>query len=79
MNNNSFGIEQLKQYAQKIERLEAEKADITRDIRDVYNSAKLEGFDARIIRKVLRLRKMDRDDLAEQDELIKIYRDALGI
>ena len=79
MNNNSFGIEQLKQYAQKIERLESDKADIAEDIKEVYNSAKLEGFDARIIRKVLRLRKMDRDDLAEEDELIKIYRDALGV
>ena len=79
MNNNSFGIEQLKQYAQKIERLEEEKANLAKDIAEIYNSAKLEGFDAKIIRKVLRLRKMDRDDLAEEDELIKIYRDALDV
>jgi uncharacterized protein (UPF0335 family) len=70
---------QLRQIITKIERLEEDKAAILTDIRAVYNEAKSNGFDSKIIRVIIRLRKMDKAELEEQEELIDLYKQALGM
>jgi uncharacterized protein (UPF0335 family) len=74
MNNN-----QLKSIIERIERLEAEKADIATDVKDIYLEAKSNGFDPKIIRKVIALRKRDATEAREEQELIATYMDALGM
>lgn len=71
--------EQLRSYVERIERLEEEKAALTADIREVYAEAKGNGFDAKVMRQVVRLRKMDRDDRQEQETLLDLYKQALGM
>ena len=71
--------EQLRSYIERIERLEEEKADIAADVREVYAEAKSNGFDVKIMRQVLRLRKLDHDDRSEQEALLDLYKRALGM
>jgi uncharacterized protein (UPF0335 family) len=71
--------EQLRQYIQKIERLEQEKADLASDIRDAFAEAKGNGFDPKVMRQVIKIRKMDQNERAEQEELLDIYKHALGM
>ena len=71
--------EQLRSYIERIERLEEEKAAIATDVREVYAEAKSNGFDVKIMRQVLRLRKLDHDDRSEQDALLDLYKRALGM
>ncbi len=70
---------QLRQFIERIERLEEEKSNIAQDIREVYAEAKSEGFDAKIMRQILKIRKMDTDERAEQEEILTIYMHALGM
>lgn len=69
---------QLKSLIERIEKLEDERGNISGDIREVYSEAKSAGYDTRIVRQVVRLRKMDKADRAEQDELLELYLDAVG-
>jgi uncharacterized protein (UPF0335 family) len=69
----------LKSFIERIERLEGEKAELAEDIREVYAEAKGEGFDTKIMRAVIRLRKLEVQERREQDELIDTYRKALGM
>lgn len=69
----------LRSFIERIERLEEEKAARAQDIREVYAEAKSNGFDAKIMRQVIRLRKLDSHELAEQEELLDLYRAALGM
>ena len=71
--------EQLRRYVERIERLEEEKAAIATDVREVYAEAKSNGFDVKIMRQVLRLRKLDHDDRSEQEALLDLYKRALGM
>lgn len=71
--------EHLRQYIERIERLEEEKANIAADIREVFAEAKSNGFDAKIMRQVLKLRKMETADREEQEELLDLYMRALGM
>lgn len=71
--------DQLAQYMGRIERLESDKAEIMEDIKQVYDEAKVNGFDVKIMKQVMRLRKLEPNQLAEQDALIELYRSALGI
>jgi uncharacterized protein (UPF0335 family) len=71
--------EQLRSYVERIERLEEEKAAIAADVREVYAEAKSNGFDIKIMRQVLRLRKLDHDDRSEQEALLELYKRALGM
>ena len=70
--------EKLRQYIEKIEVLEKEKAQIQEAVKDVFSEAKHEGFDTSIMKKVIRLRKMKPEELDEQDQLLTTYREALG-
>ncbi|MDR3079206.1 MAG: DUF2312 domain-containing protein [Rickettsiales bacterium] len=69
----------LKQIVENIEHLEEEKREITSQIRDVYGEATAQGFDAKIVRKVVRLRKMDADSLREEEDLVEVYKGYLGM
>ena len=71
--------EQLKAYIERIERLEEEKAAIAADVREVFAEAKANGFDVKIMRQVIRLRKMDSQDRSEQEALLDLYKAALGM
>jgi uncharacterized protein (UPF0335 family) len=75
----SFAKEQLKTLVERIERLEEEKAALGADIREVYLEAKGQGFDTKIIRQVVRLRKLDRADRQEQEAILDLYLGALGM
>ena len=69
--------DQLRQFIERIERLEDEKKAIADDIKDVYAEAKANGFDPKIMRQVVRVRKMDRNERQEQEALLDTYMHAL--
>lgn len=68
----------LKSFLERIERLEEDKAAVGADLKEVYLEAKGEGFDTKILRKVIRLRKMDKVKREEEDALIDLYLSAIG-
>lgn len=70
--------EKLKVTVARIEKLEEEKKAITTDIKDVYGEAKAFGFDTKVLRKVIALRKQDRAERAEQEQVMDLYLQALG-
>ncbi len=69
----------LKSFLDRIERLEEEKKGIADDIKDIYAEAKGVGFDPKIMRKILRLQKMETEKRREEEELLELYKTALGI
>ena len=69
----------LKNFIERIERLEEEKNNILADIKEVYSEAKSSGYEPKIMRKVLIIRKMDVDERLEQEALLDTYRNVLGI
>ncbi len=69
--------EKLKQFTARIERLEAEKTELAADIREVYAEAKTFGFDTKVLRKVVALRKIEANERAEQEALLELYMDAV--
>ncbi|MDB5477909.1 MAG: hypothetical protein JWM96_404 [Alphaproteobacteria bacterium] len=71
--------DRLIQLLERIERLEEEKAGTADDIRDVYAEAKSAGFETKIMRQIVRLRKMDRQKRQEQEELLELYKSAIGL
>jgi uncharacterized protein (UPF0335 family) len=71
--------DQLKSIVERIERLEEEKAGIAEDIREVFGEAKANGFDTKILRQVLKLRKQDMTERQEQDAIRDLYLHALGM
>jgi uncharacterized protein (UPF0335 family) len=71
--------EQLQSLIERIERLEEEKAALAGDIKDVFAEAKGHGFDVKILRQVLKLRKMDKADRQEQEAMLDLYLNALGM
>lgn len=70
---------QLQSIVERIEKLEAEKADIADLIKDIYVEAKANGFDAKILRKVVALRKKNADERKTEEELLAVYMSALGM
>lgn len=66
-------------FVERVERLEEEKAGLAEDIKDVYAEAKGTGFDTKTIRKLVRLRKMDAQKRREEDELLELYKSAIGM
>jgi len=75
----SLAKDQLRQLVARIERLEEEKAAIAEDIREVYAEAKALGFDTKVLRKVIALRKRDPQEREEEAALIDLYMQALGM
>ena len=74
-----FAKDHLKAFVERIERLEEEKKAITDDIRDVYAEAKANGFDVKVLRTVVRLRKQDINERKEQEVILETYLHALGM
>jgi uncharacterized protein (UPF0335 family) len=71
--------ERLRSFIERIERLEEEKRTLAEDIKEVFAEAKGSGFDTKIMRQIIRIRRMDKDDLDEQETLLDIYKRALGM
>lgn len=77
--NGSNSLAALRGYVERIERLEGEKKTISDDVKEVYAEAKGTGFDTKILRKLVALRKKDQADLQEEAALLKVYAEALGM
>ncbi len=75
---NTLAVSQLKTIIERIERLEEDKAAVTADLKEVYLEAKGNGFDVRILRKVVRLRKQDKAKRQEEEALVDLYLSAIG-
>jgi len=71
--------ERLRSFIERIERLEEEKKTISDDIRDVYSEAKGNGFDVKALRTIVRLRKQDANERAEEETILETYMQALGM
>ena len=79
MSEGNVAADQLRLFIERIERLEEEKKGIADDVKDVYAEAKGSGFDAKTMRTIVRLRKMEKDARDEMDALLEMYRTALGL
>jgi uncharacterized protein (UPF0335 family) len=79
MADGGFARERLRSFIERVERLEEEKKDLQTNIKEVYAEAKGTGFDPKIMRQVVRLRKMDASDRQEQEYLLDTYLHALGM
>ena len=79
MSEGNVAADQLRLFIERIERLEEEKKGMADDIRDVYAEAKSSGYDAKTMRKVVALRKMESHVRQEADALLETYRSALGL
>ena len=69
----------LLSFFERVERLEEEKAALAEDIKEVYAEAKSAGFEVKIMRRVMKLRKMDHEKRQEEDELLSLYMSAIGM
>ncbi|QCG93927.1 DUF2312 domain-containing protein [Azospirillum sp. TSA2s] len=74
-----IAADRLKSFVERIERLEEEKRGLSEDIKEVYAESKGTGFDNKIIRQIIRLRKMDKADRQEQRAILELYAEALGM
>jgi len=75
---NDAGAE-LRAFIERYEHLEAEKKDISEQMKEVMAEAKGRGYDVKILRKVIALRKRDKDDIAEEEAVLEMYKAALGM
>ncbi len=71
--------DELRQFIERYERLEAEKKDIADQQKEVMAEAKSRGYDTRVMRKLIAMRKRDRDELAEEEAVLELYKEALGM
>lgn len=76
--NNEINAEHLRALIERIERLEKDKKVTTDDIKDVYLEAKGNGFDIKILRKIIKIRKQDREERQEEETILDLYMVALG-
>lgn len=79
MSEVAVSDDQLRLFIERVERLEEEKKGIADDIRDVYSEAKSQGYDTKIMKQVVRLRKMSADDRQEMETILDLYKAALGL
>lgn len=77
----SYGIAagELRQFVERIEHLEQEKKDIAEQIKEVYSESKGRGYDTKALRTIISLRKKDKDQVAEEEAVLEIYKEALGM
>ena len=71
--------DELRQFVERYERLEAEKKDIGEQQKEVMAEAKGRGYDTKVLRKIVALRKRDKDDIAEEEAVLEMYKEALGM
>lgn len=79
MSTNMIDSGHLKAFIERIERLEEEKRALASDIKDVYSEAKGTGYDVKIMRKIVSIRRMDHHKRKEEEELLDLYMSSLGI
>ena len=79
--DNSYRVtaDELRQFIERVERLEADKKDIAEQIKEVMAEAKGRGYDTKVMRKVIALRKREPDDIAEEEAVLDMYKSALGM
>lgn len=79
--DNSYVVaaDQIKAFIERVERLSEEKDSIAGDIKEVYAEAKGNGFDTKVLRKIVAIRKRDHNEMMEQQALLKLYLEALGM
>ena len=70
---------ELRQFVERIERLDSEKKDLAEQQKEVMAEAKARGYDTNVLRKVIALRKRDKDDIAEEEAVLEMYKEALGM
>lgn len=78
-NTENEASHELRLFVERIERLEEEKKGIADDIKDIYSEAKAVGYEGKVVREVVRLRKMDINDRKEYEAILETYKTALGI
>jgi uncharacterized protein (UPF0335 family) len=76
---NTVAAERLRGLVERIERLDEERKALGNDIRDIYAEAKSAGFDVKVLRQLIRIRKQEPADVEEQESLLTVYRHALGM
>jgi uncharacterized protein (UPF0335 family) len=76
--DSATGI-RLRSFIERLERLEEDKAAVSEDMKEVFSEAKSSGFDVKILRQILKIRKMDDADRAEQETLLEVYMSAIGM
>lgn len=77
--SQSVAADQLKSLIERIEKLEEEKKQTSEDIKEVYGEAKGNGFDVKVLRKIISIRKQDKDERDEQEAIMELYLQALGM
>lgn len=79
--SNSYGVAagELRQFIERFERLEAEKKEVADQQKEVMAEAKSRGYDTKVLRKVIAIRKRDADDIAEEEAVLEMYKSALGM
>ena len=77
--NYRVTADELRQFIERVERLEQEKKDIAEQVKEVMAEAKGRGYDTKVMRKVISLRKRDKDDIAEEEAILEMYKEALGM
>ena len=75
----NVAADELRQFIEQYEQLEAEKKDVTERQKEVMAEAKARGYDTKVMKKVIALRKRDRDDIAEEEAVLEMYKEALGM
>jgi len=78
-NKTAFAKEQLKSFIDRIERLEEERTALSSDIKEVFSEAKGTGFDTKIMRQVIRMRKLDKAEFQEQEAMLDLYLTAMDM
>ena len=78
---NSYRVtaDELRAFVERIERLDAEKKDIAEQQKEVMAEAKGRGYDTKVLRKIIALRKREADDVAEEEAVLEMYKEALGM
>ncbi|QCE35657.1 DUF2312 domain-containing protein [Acetobacteraceae bacterium] len=74
-----IAVDRLRSIIERVERLEEEKKQLSEDVKDIFSEAKSEGFDVRAIKKILQLRKQAPAEIEEQENILDVYRHALGM
>ena len=77
--NYRVTAEELRQFIERFERLEQEKKDLAEHQKEVMAEAKARGYDVKVMRKIIALRKRDKDDIAEEEAVLEMYKEALGM
>ena len=79
--DNSYRVtaDELRQFIERVERLDAEKKDLAEQQKEVMAEAKSRGYDTKVMRKLITMRRRDKDDIAEEEALLEMYKEALGM